>query len=151
VKPTLKDRKAGNRDIIIPASAAATANFFDHGKVTVKIMDNMIVLNKSDMTTNEMVDATARHLRLAKELLGVIVEKASEELGDPYAAFGKESRPLIDACDMCEMADFCEDDIYLPPCMLKKAGMPVDADLELTFCEGGILITEAGEDGDSDE
>jgi hypothetical protein len=77
--------------------------------------------------------------------------RTDDRFNDPFECFDNESHPLMDACDNCELIDFCEDDIHLPPCILLKAGMPVDADLELTFCDGGIFITESGEDGDYDE
>ena len=68
---------------------------------------------------------------------------------DPFESFEERPRPLIDACDNCDVLNFCDDDIYLPPCILKKAGMSPDADFVIAFCGGGIYITEdIGYDGD---
>jgi len=61
---------------------------------------------------------------------------------DPFELFKGKPRPLIDACDNCDVLNFCDDDIYLPPCVLRKAGLSPDADLVIAFCGGGIYITE---------
>ena len=153
--PIPKKRMVDREDIVIPASAVTGAKFFEHGKVTVNVMDNMIVLNKSEMSPSEMKEAANKHLGLAYALFNKCGIQSGSAKADPFEPFAERFHPLIDACENCGYADFCEDDIYLPPCVLKKAGLSVDADLAFVFVDGGILITDAeglgDEEGDRDE
>ena len=74
---------------------------------------------------------------------------------DPFESFTDKFHPLIDACEKCDIADFCETDIHIPPCILNKAGMTADADLAVTFYNGCIIIADndifKNEDGDHNE
>jgi len=135
--PIPKKRMVDRDDIVIPASAVTNANFFEHGKINVNVMDNMIVLNKSDMSQNEMRETANKHLGLAYALFNKCGIQSGAAKTDPFKSFTERFHPLIDACENCGYADFCEDDIYIPPCVLKKAGLSLDADLAVFLWTAG--------------
>ena len=115
-----------------------------------------IIIDGSDICSNISI-AFADGTIIIKQTQMPLFNDGGHRIGsfktepDPFESFTERPLPLIYACDNCDVLNFCDDEIYIPPCVLKKAGMPPDADLAISFCGGGIYITEDIGDYEDDE
>ena len=142
-------------DIIIPAAALSEASFLEQGPAKVKVLEDMVILTRSNMSVREMEDTAAAYLGLASSLLDEYHDKTGE-YPDLHLNLGRGGYPDDDEddCEDCihALEGDCDGTLQIPPCMLLDAGISPDAELQFIIRGDSIVITAVeDEDGDDEE
>lgn len=165
MKPTLKcDKKNSKDDIAIPAAALSDAGFFEHGKAKMKILENLIILTKTDMTPQELEVTAAALVCAASEFLTEYFLKTGEYpsgvncgIFNDYDSLDDDDDFFMDCDGECEKCgysaiDDCGTAFQIPPCLLDEAGIDYWNGVMFTVSDGRIIISEPdGEVGDGNE
>jgi hypothetical protein len=133
-----QERKA----LLLPGAALKLAGLGGEEKLSAHVSSSTVTILKDKMNAREMAAAIGALNSLSIEL----TVKLSLACGDcDGCECCEDAEKFCDCyCDGCE--DDCEDDccgLEVPPCLLRQAGIPLNAGLDVEFDGGRVVITAA--------